>query len=206
LKELFITTFGKINIGCVLIVSSSMTQCHQILVSICHAVVVHGSDQGSPSIIDAINRIIKTITMQANLHNAETLSTLASLKIANLKIEFTYEGWKDDYRAIIQSQIEDDCFGELRFGQSSTMTRDRFLGMINKQRLASGDRSHSQIAMLDSIKGSLTYPGNQKDIEHAERLHIRFPSLFEDQVRSVLYLNPLFSSLTHFACIRSLSS
>jgi hypothetical protein len=119
--------------------------------------------------------------MQSNsneTHRTNTLSSLSSLKIGS----FTYDGWQEDYQAIVQSQIDDEFFGsELRFGFNS-MTRDKFLGMINKQRLASGDRSHSQIAMLDSIRGSLTYPGHQNDVDHAERLHVRFPSLFQDQV------------------------
>ena len=90
-----------------------------------------------------------------------------------MKIDkFTYEGWRDDYQAVLESQKEDEFFGvALKFGQSNSMTRDRFLGMINKQRLATGDRSHSQITMLDAIKGSLSYPGHQQDIDHAERLH-----------------------------------
>lgn len=109
-------------------------------------------------------------TMQSNrsYEHCAALSPLASLKID----KFTYEGWRDDYQAVLESQKEDEFFGvALKFGQSNSMTRDRFLGMINKQRLATGDRSHSQITMLDAIKGSLSYPGHQQDVDHAERLH-----------------------------------
>ena len=90
---------------------------------------------------------------------------------------------------MIRSQMDDEYFGaSLRFGQSNTMTRDRLLGMINKQRLASGDRSHSHIVLLDNMRSSLSYPGWLADVEHAERLHVRFPSLFQDQVSGPLYL------------------
>lgn len=112
-------------------------------------------------------------------HSADMLFSMASLKIST----FTYRGWKEDFQAMIQSQMEDEYFGDsLRFGQSNTMTRDRFLGMINKQRLDTGDRTHSQIVLLDNLRSSLTYPGWQADVEHAEKLHVRFPSLFQDQV------------------------
>ena len=72
------------------------------------------------------------------------------------------------------------------------MTRDRFLGMVNQQRLANGDRSHCQVALLDSIRGSLTYPGYERDIQHAERLHIRFPSLFNDQIPFIMRKQRVF--------------
>jgi hypothetical protein len=122
---------------------------------------------------------IRTNAMQSNPSETDTTNTLSS--ISSLKIgSFTYDGWQEDYQAIVQSQTDDEFFGcELKFGHNP-MTRDRFLGMINKQRLEMGDRSHSQIVLLDSL--ILSYPGYQKDVEHAERLHIRFPSLFHDQV------------------------
>lgn len=104
--------------------------------------------------------------MHSDPSSSEQFSSMESLKID----KFTYHGWQQDYHAIIQSQAEDEYFGvALRFGESNSVTRDRFLGMIHSQRLANGDRSHSQIALLDSIKASLTYPGHQKDIDHAER-------------------------------------
>lgn len=109
-------------------------------------------------------------TMESNRSHKHcaALSPLASLKID----KFTYEGWRDDYQAVLESQKEDEFFGvALRFGQSNSMTRDRFLGMINKQRLATGDRTHSQITMLDAVKGSLCYPGFQQDVDRCERLH-----------------------------------
>jgi hypothetical protein len=86
--------------------------------------------------------------------NHATFSPLSSLKLKR----FTYQGWKEDYYAIIQSQLRDGHLGD-ELKQSSSQLRDRFLGMINKQRLLNGDRSHSQIAMLDSLQGCLNYPG-----------------------------------------------
>lgn len=129
--------------------------------------------------------------MQTNISrsHAATLSSLDSLKIEH----FTYQGWRDDYYAIIQTQIQGNYVGEeLTSEQNSTMTRDRFLGMINKQRLVNGDRSHSQIALLDSVRTLLTYPGWKSDVEHAERIHIRFPSLFDDQISFLMMKQRIF--------------
>lgn len=91
--------------------------------------------------------------------------------------KFTYPGWQDEYRAI-QEQME-HCHPSTNDDPLSHV-RDRILGMINRQRMHDGDRSHPQLAKLDAMH--LSYPGWQADIERMERTHVRFPSLFEEQL------------------------
>ncbi len=105
-----------------------------------------------------------------NTDNQTSLESLSSLKVKR----FTYPGWRDDYCIMNQED-------RTQMLHSSTL-RDRFLGMINQQHLYDGDRSHAQLNRLDALAKRLFYPGWRLDVEYAERMHVRFPSLFEDQL------------------------
>lgn len=98
--------------------------------------------------------------------------------MSSLKLKFTYPGWKNEYLAIhsLESSslsARDDCL-------------DRMNGMINKQRLFDGDRSHSQIVKLDILSKTLSYRGWEDDVKAAERVHSCFPSRFEDEITHMI--------------------
>ena len=125
--------------------------------------------------------------------NPSTATNLSSLKIK----KFTYPGWKGDYFYIQHhmTRAVDSHFSslsDLHHNMFILPFRDRLLGMINQQRLFNGDRRHEQIVQLDSLCQFLSYPGWKYDVEHAERVHIRFPSLFNDEIVFLVKKQRLF--------------
>ena len=131
-----------------------------------------------------VNHTITRVTMSNNNMDCSTTTPVSSLKIKN----FTYPGWKEDYcyiqeHMVSSFNIQSNHTAPTHHPRISNQNfRDRLLGMINRQRLFNGDRSHDQIVELDKLRKTLSYHGWQTDVEHAERMHVRFPSLFDSAI------------------------
>lgn len=90
------------------------------------------------------------------------LVTLDSLRLH-------YPGWKNDCDKAQEYHV---CFPELFEGKIS--------GMIEKQKMHDGDRSHSNLVALDALK--LTYPGHEEDVREAEDIHTSKPFMFKEKL------------------------
>jgi len=87
-----------------------------------------------------------------------------------LALGLSYRGWQKDVEEAEKNHVRYPAL----FG-------DFLSGMRRKQRIAENDRSHPQLVALDALKTSgLSYRGWQKDVEEAEKNHVRYPALFGD--------------------------
>ena len=77
-------------------------------------------------------------------------------------LEFTYEGWENDYEIAVAASQE---------GERSLQYQTAVHRLLEKQRVHEGDRSHPRLIALDRLATELTYPQGQEDIQNAEQAH-----------------------------------
>jgi hypothetical protein len=84
------------------------------------------------------------------------------VQLDSLRPKLTYDGWKKDFKRAEQIHV----------GSHELITFSTFIeGMKRKQAKHIGDRSHSDLRYLDSLR--LTYPGWQNDVTEANEKHLR---------------------------------
>jgi hypothetical protein len=84
---------------------------------------------------------------------------------------FSYPGWQLDVRKAEEGHVlhkSGCCFDQC------------LQGMLNKERVHNGDRSHPDLVQLDRLKRALSYPGWEHDFVNAEKSHLTRPDDFED--------------------------
>lgn len=86
-------------------------------------------------------------------------------------LNFTYPGWHIDIRQVEEGHVlhKSGCFFD-----------DALQGMINKEKVFNGDRSHPNLVQLDRLKRALSYPGWEQDFYIAEKRHLTNPYELKD--------------------------
>jgi len=84
---------------------------------------------------------------------------------------FTYPGWQLDVREVEESHVlhRSGCFFD-----------DALEGMLNKEKVNNGDRSHPNLVTLDRLKKALSYAGWEDDFLAAEKSHLTRPDDLQD--------------------------
>jgi hypothetical protein len=85
---------------------------------------------------------------------------------------FTYPGWQLDIYQVEAGHVrhKSGCFYD-----------EALEGMLNKERVFNGDRSHPDLRQLDRLKRALSYPGWEQDVYIAEESHLTHPRALKDQ-------------------------
>lgn len=95
--------------------------------------------------------------------------------------DFTYPQWKRDFEKAQQYHMR---FPELFHG--------KLKGMIEKQNIHNGDRTHPNLRLLDDIKRTTCYPNHKDDLLKAEHAHTNIPQEFAARVFEIQEKQKMF--------------
>lgn len=86
---------------------------------------------------------------------------------------FTYPGWQLDVQKLEEGHV---------LHKNGIFFDNALQGMINKENVYNGDRSHRNLTELDRLRKALSYPGWEQDFISAEQHHLIRPDDFQDSI------------------------
>jgi hypothetical protein len=112
------------------------------------------------------------------------------------KLVFTYAGWQDDVTEVKMLQWK-----------NPKLVDGRLQKMGKKQKMHSGDRSHTNLRALDALLASgLTYAGLRDDVKRVEEYHVIYPILVEENLAKIRKKLEMHSGDRSHANLRALDA